>query len=164
MTQASGQEQPARDSFEWDFAWDEETLQRGGIDAVSGAELARQVSISAAKLHADELDRARQAALQVLAVWSPYLTPILKQLRKQGVDLDALLALIGQSDLEQDSRHYTERLTEELSRQRTAILEAISEVTDLRRLERRVRAIESPGRQGCFTFDSVLAITGHEDE
>jgi hypothetical protein len=160
MSRESKKEKAAPDRFEWD----KETLKRAGIDAAQGAQLAQSISNLAETRQAEELNEVWQETQQMLAVWAPHMTAILEQLRKKGVKVDALRALIEQSALEQKSIKQRERLTEEFSKQRGLILEAISEVVDPSKLERQIRAIVSSGKQSSLTFDSVLAVTGRKEE
>jgi hypothetical protein len=104
------------------FEWDAETLKRAGMDAAQGAALARSLSDFAEKRQAEELDKAWQEAQQMLALWEPYTTSILQQLRTKGVAVDALRALMEQSALEQDPSAARDRLLNEFSEQRPLML------------------------------------------
>jgi hypothetical protein len=160
MNRESRKEKAAPDRFEWD----KETLKRAGIDVAQGAELAQKLSNLAEQRQVEELNEVWQETQHMSAVWSPYMGSILEKARKKGVDVDGLRALIEQNALEKRSAKQRDRLTEEFSKQRTLILEAISEVIDPRKLERQIRAIVSAKRQGSFTFDSVLAVTAQKEE
>ena len=160
MNRESRKKKAAPDHFEWD----KETLKRAGIDAAQGTELAQSLSSLAEQRQVEELNEVWRETQHILAVCTPYMTSILEKARKKGVNVDALRALIEQSALEKKSAKQRDRLTEEFSKQRTLILEAISEVIDPRKLERQIRAIVTAGKQGSFTFDSVLAVTGPKEE
>jgi hypothetical protein len=159
MSRESRKDKAVPDHFEWD----KESLKRANMDAAQGAALAQGLSTLAEKRQAEEMDEAWQEAQQMLAIWTPHVPSILKQLRKKGVEVDALRALLEQSALEQKPAQ-RERLAKEFSGQRELILEAISEVTDIEKLERQIRAVVSKGGEGCFSFDSVLAVTGRKEE
>lgn len=146
------------------FEWDKETLKRANLDAAQGAELAQSLSDLAEKQQVEEINAVWQETQQMLAAWSPHVGSVLKQLRKKGVDVDGLRALIEQIGLDPESAKQRERLTEAFAKQRELILEAISEVADPRKLERQIRAIVSAGNPGSFTFDSVLAVTGRKEQ
>jgi hypothetical protein len=143
------------------FEWDKETLRRANMDAAQGAELARGLIELSEKRSAEELDESWQEARQMSAIWTPHLAPILERLRKKGVNVDELRALIEQGGSGQKPGG---QMAEAFAKQRDLILEAISEVADVGKLERQIRAAVSSRRPGCFTYDSVLAVIGGEEE
>jgi hypothetical protein len=143
---------------------DQELSQTAGIDPEREAELVKSLAEMSEKVQAEYINEALQASQQMSELWSPHIIPILKQLRKKGVDLDSMRRLLEQSIMEPKSTAKFDQLSQMMAEQRPKILAAMSEVTDLKSMERLMRALVSSGRQGSITIDSVLAVRGREEE
>jgi hypothetical protein len=143
---------------------DKETSQTAGIDPALEPELVKALSEMSEKVQAEYINEAQLASQQMSALWSPHIIPILKQLRKKGVDVDSMRTLLEQSVLEQNSTAKFEQLSQKVSKQRAAILAAISEVVDLKSMERLIRALVSSERPYNLTIDSVLAVRACKED
>lgn len=97
-------------------------------------------------------------------LWASHQIPILKQLRKKGVDVDSMRNSLEQSLLAKDSTAERERLAQKMSEQSTMISEAISEVVDVKHLERQMRTILCSGKQTNLTTDSILMVLARKED
>jgi len=136
----------------------------GSIDPAQEPELARQLSEIAEKRQAEDIDKVRQESEQVTALLAPDIDRILQELRKKGVDIDSMRALLEQSTQGENPTEQSERLAQTILEQRTKILEAISEVTDQKNLARQIQALFLSERQISLDFDSVLAVTARKED
>jgi hypothetical protein len=125
--------------------WDEEMLKAANIDRAQAAALSKRLAEITEKRQAEESYAVFLEIQRMSALWAPYIVPILKQLRKKGVEVDALHNLLEQSILDQESTEHRELLAQKFSEQRAIITEAISEVVDLKVLERQMSALRRAG-------------------
>jgi uncharacterized membrane protein YgaE (UPF0421/DUF939 family) len=166
MTQVSKKKgKGPADRTRWDTGvLKKEMLKMANIDAAQEAELAKRLSEMSQKQQAEDAARVWQEIQLMLTLWAPYVIPILKQLHKKNVELDSMRELLEQSVLEKDSGVKRERLMQKMSEQRTKILEAISDVVDVKDLERQIRALVSSGQQIRLTTDSVLVVLARQED
>jgi hypothetical protein len=141
-----------------------EMLKTANIDAAQEAELSKRLSDMSYKQQAEDMNALWEEGRLMSALWAPYKIPILKQLRKKGVDVDSLSDLLEQRIVAKDSTVNHERLVQKMSEQRTMIHEAISEVVDVKNLERQIRATLTSGRQINLTTDSVVLVLAHKED
>ncbi len=141
-----------------------EMLKMANIDDAQAAELTKGLSEMSQKQQAEDLNALWEEGRLISELWAPHNTTILKQLRKKGIDVGSMQDSLEQSILAKDSTVEGKRLMQKMSEQRATIHQAISEVVDVKALERQIRAIISSGKQLNLTTDSVLTVVGRKEE